>query len=265
MGFTDPPDKIKQDRSLEKVSVGRRPVVNLAFFEGVGTVATALKRLSRKVLAHLSWETPAVLQDFLESRFPAIVQKGDASAVDVNCLIQELGELGVPDNTIVLITGGPPCVDHSRLKRNGRADVAKEGRKLLEFARLVRRLQDQLPWEVRFLVEHVPWSRRTIAAMNDVLRTKEFVCDSADLGLIRRPRIWWSNHVWGDAVPGRWSRVVSGLWQVTITGIRILKAKELKPVTVDGIRFRLHRDVLRGLKLLPCLTRMADSAGWELP
>ena len=69
----------------------------------------------------------------------------------------------------------------------------------------------------------------------------------------------------GPETEGRWSEVATGLWQVTVKGVRITKPAKIKPVTVDGVKFRLHKEVLRGLQLLPCQTRMADTGGWSLP
>ena len=109
-------------------------------------MAIALKRLSKTVCAHLSWETDVFLQDFLESRFLTIIQKGDASTVDMTKLIEEMSRLNLPKDTLVLVAGGPPCVDNSRIKCNKQADTAKEGKKLLAFAHLVKRLVQQLPW-----------------------------------------------------------------------------------------------------------------------
>ena len=129
----------------EEQTPRKRPVANLAFFEGIGSVAIALKRLSQDTCAHFSWETDAVLQDFLESRFPAIIQKGDASRVVTIELIAEMTRLDLPEDTLVLVTGGPPCVDHSRIKQKKHADQGKEGKKLLAFARLVNQLVQGLP------------------------------------------------------------------------------------------------------------------------
>ena len=145
----------------------------------------------------MNWETDEVLQDFLESRFPTIIQKGDASDVQIDNTVAELDRQCLPKDAIVFITGGPPCVDHSWKKRDIKADKGKEGRKLIAFAKTVRNLVLGLPWEVRFLIEHVvPWSSRAIGEMNAILGTKKNVCDAADFKLVRRPRIWWSNVLW---------------------------------------------------------------------
>ena len=62
------------------VEIGERPIANLAFFEGVGSMAIIMKRLVKNVVAHLSWETDYITVDFLASRFrvqyPCGMQEG---------------------------------------------------------------------------------------------------------------------------------------------------------------------------------------------
>ena len=52
--------------------------------------------------------------------------------------------------------------------------MGKEGRKLKMFAELVNKLCEELPWECRFLIEHVvPWSSNGGNAVNQLLGVKQ--------------------------------------------------------------------------------------------
>ena len=154
----------------------RRPVANLAFYEGCGTVALVMQRLLVKVVAHLSWEIDETTNDLLQTRFPKVIEKGDAEKATVEEILQTLKSSDLQRDTLVVITGGPPCVDHSRVKGNrAKGHKGKEGRKLLALARLIMQLKRRLPWETVFLVEHVvPKKRATVGAVERILRTEAF-------------------------------------------------------------------------------------------
>ena len=85
------------------------------------------------MVVHLSWETEDIIADFLASRFPKAVPMGDAGSTSVEKIPEMLERLLIPKNTLVIISGGPPCVDHSRIK-NKRAPEGrgKEGKKLVD-------------------------------------------------------------------------------------------------------------------------------------
>ena len=153
-----------------------------------------MQRLLVNVIAHMSWETDDTTKDLLQTRFPKIIEKGDAERATAKEVLKTLS-LDLAPETLVVITGGPPCVDHSRVKgARARGHRGREGRKLLALARLISQLREQSPWEIVFLVEHViPTQRQTIDAVDRVLGTEAFVCDAADLGVIRRPRLWWTD------------------------------------------------------------------------
>ena len=88
LGFRPPArgvDKQAKPQRTEGMGVPMkpRPIANLAFFEGVGSMAVVLKRLNQEVVAHLSWETNGVTQDFLASTYPRAVQMGCAESAKV--------------------------------------------------------------------------------------------------------------------------------------------------------------------------------------
>ena len=168
LGFQLPEEKgatgSGQSGTMEPGGTEPRPVANLAFFEGVGSMAIVLRRLKCEVVAHLSWETDVVTKDFLASRFPRAIPMGDARKTTVTKIKETLEEENIPAETLVIISGGPPCVDHSRIKQKKAPGArGKEGRKLAEFANLVVEIKRKLPWECRFLVDHVvPGSKRMV-------------------------------------------------------------------------------------------------------
>ena len=244
-----------------------RPIANLAFFEGVGSMAIVLKRLTCNVVAHLSWETDEVTKDFLAWRFPASMAMGDANESNVQTIEEALRRLSVPDNTLVVISGGPPCVDHSRIKKyRARQDKGPEGKKLANLARFVSKLKEGLPWECRFLVEHVVhWGNKSIACINQIWGVKAVVADAADLGLIRKPRVWWTDAAWGNEL--KWTRtgMTTCPWKLQIDGVVPLAPKDANVGSIDGVKYKLPWQVRSGISLLPCPTRQSDEKGWSLP
>ena len=113
----------------------------------------------------------------------------------VDKILAELRNKGVPKEALVLVTGGPPCVDHSRVKgAAAKLEAGREGAKLLQFASFVMDLVQGLPWPVVLLLEHVvPRAIEPVREVSRVLGVEPFLGDSADLGLVRRPRLWLSN------------------------------------------------------------------------
>ena len=113
-------------------------------------------------------------------------------------------------------------------------------------------------------MEHVvPWSLQGVNAVNQVLRMSAILVDAADLKLMKKPRVWWTN------VEMATNLIKSGnprcQWQAKVTGIKPILPAEIKVGSIEGVKYRLHKDVLQGRSLLPCPTRQADGRGWTLP
>ena len=260
-GGVRPSSPVEKELELEDIS---RPVANLSFFEGVGSMAVVLSRLTRNVVAHLSWETDETTKDFLAWRFPAAIPMGDAQATSVREIGETLRRLNIPDETLVVVSGGSPCVDHTRMKAHtARHEEGPEGRKLQSFAKLVRALKEELPWEVGYLVEHVvPWSEKSVTAVNEILGTKAVLVDAADLGLMRKPRIWWTDGVWGPDLCWSRTKLKRCPWRLHVQGITPVPPREVRVGSIGGAKYKLPWQVLNGLALLPCPTRQADAGGW---
>ena len=134
----------------------------------------------------------------------------------------------------------------------------------MQFAKLTKRLCEALPWECRFLIEHVvPWSANGVYAINQVLGVKGILVDAADLKLVSKPRICWTN-VTVAAKLVRSGNPKCPL-QAKIQGIKPIMPTEIKVGSIEGVKYKLHVEVLRGRALLPCPTRQADERGWTLP
>ena len=211
-----------------------RPVANLAFFEGIGSMAAVLRRALANVVAHLSWETDEVTVDFLATKFPGAIPMGDAGKATAEGIKEVLAGLNLPRETLILISGGPACVDHFRIKREKAAGGnGREGRKRLQFAKLIKELQKELPWESRFLVEHVvPWGTNTIRTIIKVLGVEAVLVDAADLKLMRKPRLWWSSSHVGANVEAE--LIGPALKQMRVKGIEPLEPKDVKVGSIEG-------------------------------
>ena len=247
LGFRPPARNAEMRGEPQKTEIvnehlEERPIANLAFFDGIGSMVVVLKRLYQRVVAHLSWETDEVTKDFLASTFPRVVQMGCVEATQVEDVRSTLERMRIPANTLVVISGGPPCVDHSRIKGNRAPEEREsEGRKLNTFARLVKELKGKLPWECTFLIEHtVPWGRRTVEAVNNILGVEAVLADAADLKLIRKPMLWWTDTVWGADVKWDKSTIKQCPRKVRVEGIEVVSPKEVKVGSIDAGLIMAH-------------------------
>ena len=191
---------------------------------------------------------------------------GDAESTSAETRRDVFMGLKIPKETLVLISGGPPRVDHSRIKQSGaKENRGLEGRKLAKFGMLVLELKQKLHWDCTFLIEHVvPWGLRTVNSMDQIMGVKVFVADVADLGLVRKPRVWWTDAEL-ESVKWKKSNEIRCQGKAVIQGIEPLRPREVKVGVIDGIKYKFHKHMLQGLCLLPCPTRMADARGWAVP
>ena len=151
----------------------------------------------------MSWETDPDCQAVLHHHHQPI-QHGDITHLDretLNLLIQPL----VQDNPdiIILITTGPPCVDFSRLRHQPPGTQGQQGSLLQRQADIIINLQDDWPdYQILYLLENViphPDVEPHFQDISEQLRSRPYVVDAKDGGLISRPRLWWQNIQWETA------------------------------------------------------------------
>ena len=153
----------------------------------------------------MSWETDPDCQALLVlHHHHQPIQHGDITHLDretLNLLIQPL----VQDNPdiIILITTGPPCVDFSRLRHQPPGTQGQQGNLLQRQSDIIINLQDDWPdHQILYLLENViphPDVEPQFQAISEQLRSRPYVVDAKDGGLISRPRVWWQNIQWETA------------------------------------------------------------------
>ena len=186
---------VAEDPAGPLAGAHRPPVVLLSWFGGIATAMWALCAEGVRPYLSVSWEDHAPSAELAKAHFPEVVGRGDFRRDGPEEIIALLRERKVPDGAVVLGTAGPPCPDYTQIKGDralGRA--GPEGRKFVEFAELLLKLQAACPWNVLFLVENVvPGKLEEARFFEDLLRVPARWVDAEDFGLIRRPRLWWSN------------------------------------------------------------------------
>ena len=180
-----------------------QPILHISFFDGIGTASQALKFLGANVIFTMSWETDPDCQAVLHHHHQPI-QHGDITHLDretLNLLIQPL----VQDNPdiIILITTGPPCVDFSRLRHQPPGTQGQQGSLLQRQADIIINLLNDWPdYQILYLLENViphPDVEPQFQSITEQLRSRPYVVDAKDGGLISRPRLWWQNIQWETA------------------------------------------------------------------
>ena len=183
--------------------IPNQPILHISFFDGIGTASQALKFLGANVIFTMSWETDPDCQAVLHHHHQPI-QHGDITHLDretLNLLIQPLVQEN-PD-MIILITTGPPCVDFSRLRHQPPGTQGQQGNLLQRQSDIIINLQDDWPeYQILYLLENViPHTdvEPQFQAISEQLRSRPYVVDAKDGGLISRPRVWWQNIQWETA------------------------------------------------------------------
>ena len=225
----------------------------LSWFDGVGTAAWALQSAGITPFAYFSWEDHGPSQELASAHFPGVVARGDFARDSAADIIELVTKAALPPDGVLLCAAGPPCPDYTRIKgaaAPGR--VGKEGRKFADFAALLGQLRKASPWRLFFLVENVlPADRSEAAFFDEALGVPAVVVDAAGFGLIRRPRLWWSD----IPVPPALARsgTFDGYPKLTPEGPRV------NPSDIDADGFHFHPDVVAGKATLPTLTTPAPT------
>ena len=200
-------------------------------------------------------------------RHPEAIHRGDFLQDDPNMVAQLIREHDPQGLMIVLFVAAPPCPDFSKIRDDAPGSAGPEGQKFTQYCAFVNKIEEQIPHKrVGHLVENVLMAKGEADHFSSRLDCQAVACDSADLGLINRPRLWWSRI--------NWSKIRSSPW----TGHRLKwgKAQKFHRVYDDGPRqdasqldlgeFKLHHTVENQSARIPCLTTPApDEAGRAAP
>ena len=91
----------------------------LSFFDGVGSAALVLNSLcskTRKTWRAIAWEIDSDLVKLVQEHFPDVIHRGDVDADNAEDILQAMNEIDPSRKAHIIITGGPPCKDNSRIR-----------------------------------------------------------------------------------------------------------------------------------------------------
>lgn len=168
--------------------------------------------------------------------------------------------------TIVYLSA-PPCPDFSSINESAKGFEGREGAKFtgyLAFVDEVEMILQDRP-SIHLCENVVMQTPAEIHHVSRLLRAEPIMVDAGDLGIISRPRLWWSRHKWSSqdvhplsGKPLRWGSAykIPRLYM----DMPLVEAKDLD---LDG--HQLPGVVARHEKRLPCLTTPAPTAEGRPP
>ena len=215
-------------------------------------------------MLHLTWETDPMCCKIIAEKFPDAKQRGDVLKESADDVVQLINRYDERHTCMVIFMSAPPCPDFSTINASAEGLSGEEGSKFTQYASLSRDIESKLgSRETRHLVENVVMQQRSEAQhISSALDLSPVIVDSADFGLVGRPRMWWTRLEWRDfhinPITGahpRWGKH-HGYPRLYI------EAPLDSPETMylDGHAF--HPKVTQQVARLPCLTTPApDESG----
>ena len=277
-GSTKRSSEVLQSSSLQLVSAeevaakrARRSQAStdyilLSFFDGLGSAALILDSLCKetnKTWRAITWEVDRKLVNLVQEHFPHVDNRGDVDDDNVDDILKAIEEIDPTHEAHVIITGGPPCHDYSRLRAAAPGKDGPEGSKFVRFANLVRDLEKRRQYpQATLLVENVvPSNKADVRLFERLLSAQATLHDASDFGVISRPRVWWSRIPWQElshkpACPFRirWT-TQQGLPRAQFN----VDQDSLADYDLDGLTW--PSVVIEDKKILPCLTTPSDTPG----
>ncbi|CAJ1442579.1 unnamed protein product [Effrenium voratum] len=197
---------------------------------------------------------PLTSGDFLNDSAPDVAQLIRRHDADATCLI--------------ICAAGPPCPDFSTI-HNGPGRGGPEGTKFVDFTQFTQDLETELSdHKFAYIVENVIMADHQDADFfSRALWASPVIVDGADLGIINRPRLWWTRINWGcsglrnpfNGKPLKWTK--QGRYHRLLLDVPFSEADRL-----DLGSLRLSRKVRAREARVPCLTTPApDDQGRPPP
>ncbi|CAE7864907.1 DNMT3A, partial [Symbiodinium necroappetens] len=237
--------------------------VMLSFFDGLGTafmVCDNYCKARNLQWSGASWEIDKELESLGAEHFPQVTLRGDFEQEDAATLQKLVEELDPSGRARIVIAGGPPCHDFSRIRQDAPGHAGHEGSKFTRFAQLIQSVEKS--WgrsRAILLVENViPQNRADMRKVERMLDAPAVVHDASDFGTISRPRVWWCRVPWQE-IAHRKDCPFNLRW-TTMQGIpRVhfdVDKDELDSFDTEGLT--LPRCLTDEAKPVPCLTTPAD-------
>ena len=211
-------------------------------------------------MARVGWEIDPDLVAFSSKQFPNMEHRGDIDSDEPSAVVERLRQLDPACKATVIIAAGPPWPDHSRIRSDAPGSQGNEGSKFLRFADFVKKLEAAWDYaQPMMVVENVvPENKQGVKLFEQKLSAQAVVCLAADLGVISRPRLWWTRLPWQQLsnCQNAPARLRWGLYQ----GIPRVTFDE-PPDSIEDYdmgSLAWPRNTSAGLRPLPCLTTPAD-------
>ena len=169
----------------------------------MATARFCLDELDVPVQTAYSWEIDPAAQHIIQTHYPDTIQLGDIHQTNWPQFLQELSQ--VAQGTNVLVCAGPPCPDFSRVRgKNAPGKEGPVGKLFVTFSSILEQITQQFP-DVLVMVENVIFQQpEEVQFFETKLRATAIVCDSADLQVVRRPRLWWTRIDWEKVPEQTW-------------------------------------------------------------
>ena len=220
----------------------------LSFFDGIGVAALAAQD-HRKVAHLFTWEVDEAAQAVCDAQFGQIASHRGAIQDDsAEAIVAEINRLDPHAVHTILVTGGPPCPDFSRVNDDAAGRAGGTGRLFGVFCDILDALESHLKGRsLAIVVENVVMAcHGDIAYFSKRLRCEPILIDAADWGVVHRPRLWWTRLDWTKC-KYKWSRQ-GRLYRLHSPGpVHRASDFELRGYT-------LSRELTAGTKLWPCFT-----------
>ena len=222
-----------------------------SWFAGIGVCDLTLKALGLQPQWSVAWESDPGCQEVLRMNCPGTELREDVLRISATELAGELRERSI---TQVLLTAGAPCPDFSRIKDEPAGRQGQEGRKFDASVDILHDLGREFSGRITFLFENVvAKDSELLSHFNQRLGVSGFVVEAADVGIIRRPRLWWSNGIEPGDDCFRWG-TYDGMPRAFLDAPRLLAG------AIPTGLWQFDPAVVEGKALLPCLSTPAPSA-----
>ena len=215
---------------------------------------------------HISWEVDPDCIAILQQHYPRALHRGnflDDDPRDVADLIRRHDPTG---SMVVSFVAAPPCPDFSRIKEDAPGSNGTEGQKFTAYCGFANQVEMNIPHRrVGHLVENVVMEKGEADYFASLLDCNAVLLDAQDLGLISRPRLWWTRIDWGviKHSPFTGTRLK---WTRTQKYYRLHQdgpKHDISQLELDGME--LHQRVRSQETRIPCLTTPAPSEAGRPP
>ena len=179
---------------MEHHSSGAKPRVLLfELFSGIKGGRQAFARSFAEVVGNFDSELCPFADLLAGQNWPDASNLGDISLITESQISEILTTfVGLID--IIVVLGGFPCKDTSRLKYGRKNLRGKESGKFVFFLQIlewIRKCAKEVP--VRFMVENTMMDNEAIEEVSAALHCKPWLIDAREVLAYSRPRLYWFN------------------------------------------------------------------------